>query len=220
MPLINIPVHLQIDAKALAVESARALANQLGKIFGGGYVQAVRILIAAQVTTRVKASPEYQSLLTDNELRSHFGLVNAAPLVDAIIDGLVRPPNGLDITVDGPRVSGDRVEGSVTASILRTDFSEVLRLAEASFPSRGGPVNWLQWLLLEGDSVLVAGYNYLPGKRKSSRTGTGIMVRSSKKAWKVPMHTGTATDNWLTRSLTLFDRVMTDIMWQELLRRF
>lgn len=93
--------------------------------------------------------------------------------------------------------------GVIKIGMIRSDYSDVLSLPEASYSyassNTSGIIEWLRWLLLEGTSIIVSQYDFEASIQ--GRTGLGIMVRSGG-GWQVPpQHAGTATDNFATRSL-------------------
>ena len=89
----------------------------------------------------------------------------------------------------------------------------------ASYQSKGGKVDWLEWLLTAGTSEVISGYRVMYGFFDTSRTGEAIMVKSKTKGFSIdPMYAGTQDDNWITRSLkkvegnisNLFQKVIKD----------
>jgi hypothetical protein len=80
--------------------------------------------------------------------------------------------------------------------------------------------------IAEGDRVVVGQYGFLPANKMTarsvaafSRTGLGIM-RQANHGWSVPPEfSGTPGDNWFTRALAAIERVMADILVDELRRR-
>jgi hypothetical protein len=138
-------------------------------------------------------SPEYRAL-ENGQFYAEIGLVNILSVVDKIIKRLAR---SAEITVNRAKIA------DLTVKIIKSDYSDLLSIPEASFPSENGfIVDWLRWLLLEGTSPVVIGYSFLGVPAKKSRTGQGIMIHS-KGNWNVPYEfSGTQDDNWITRSLS------------------
>mgnify|MGYP003646261604 FL=1 len=67
---------------------------------------------------------------------------------------------------------------------------------------QGTPLEWLKWLLLEGDRVIVANYRFEPSNKGTSRTGEGIMIKTRGGGWNVPpQFAGVDNDNFATRAL-------------------
>lgn len=210
---------IKIDERQFAREMARAFFDRLKAVLNRSYAEAVRARVKPEVARRVKAEPEYASL-TSGQLRGELGVVDGAGVVEDMIEGLVTAPGGLEVVVDGPRLAGEKIDCTILASVLRDDYSEVLGRASASFTSKRGEVPWLRWLLLGGKSVILSDYVYL-GKKpmKQSRTGMGIMTRSAF-GWGLKDWGGSPSDNWLVRALSTINKVMADILQDELVRRF
>jgi hypothetical protein len=74
-------------------------------------------------------------------------------------------------------------------------FRELLDLSVASFATRVGTrIEYLDWLLNYGDTVIVSGYQYTPST--SGRSGLGTMTGG--KGWRVPPElSGTTFDNFI-----------------------
>ena len=84
----------------------------------------------------------------------------------------------------------------------------------------GHIIEWLRWLLLEGDKT-IANYFFLPGRRSKSRTGRGIMVQKEGRVWSIPpQFRGTATDNFATRALENLDKALDRIVRVEINKVF
>ena len=96
----------------------------------------------------------------------------------------------------------------------------MLSLPQASYVSEssGLLVEWLRWLLLEGNAVLVKDYFFLNKSGiDKSRTGLGIMVEKRSRNWSIPPRfAGTSGDNFATRALSDIDKVIDDIVRQEI----
>lgn len=210
--------YIRIDESQFAQEMARAFYDRLRAVLTPAYQEAVRARLAPEVEARVKKEPEYPELV-GGRLRGELGVVDGAAAVADLVKGLTTPPGGLTVEIDGPRLLGEKIDCSVFAHILREDYSEVLGVASARFNARGGPVPWLEWLLLGGRSVIISDHLYLGGNRKGSRTGMGIM-RRSPRGWGLQTWGGSPADNWLTRALAAFHKVMADVLADELVRRF
>lgn len=157
------------------------------------------------VNSAIINSPEYASILA-GKLRYEFGLNDASSKLSGLLN--IWSTN-VDITYNPPKISSNgRIKASFSASMIKIDFSDVLYSDYAYMVDtfRGYNLPWLEWLLLEGNRVLVPGYQVIFGPNSRSRTGGAIMRVSPVKSWKVPAEfSGTRNDNWITRALDTID---------------
>jgi len=64
---------------------------------------------------------------------------------------------------------------------------------------KGANLRWLEWLLKEGDRIVVIGYRYQPSE--DGRAGGGTMLSGS--GFRVPpQFSGTVEDNFITRAFS------------------
>lgn len=222
MAITPVPINLRIDERALQAGALQAIAQHLTQALSPAYQAAVQSRAAQEALTRIRVSPEYASL-HGGVLQAQLGLVAPTTQVEGVLQGLA---DGCRCDVVPPRVAGASLTGSVVVGILREDLSDVLSRPEASFVSENGhDVEWLRWLLTEGDRLIIADYGFLPASRmrpeavaKFSRTRLGIMRK--KGTWGVPAEfAGSRGANWLTRALNLFEQVLGKILVEELQRR-
>ena len=120
--------------------------------------------------------------------------------------------------------SGKGLTGGIRIRLILDDYSDVLSLKEAYtlFQNRQTMnqdiLAWLKWLLLEGNSIIqlpnpgtnksgtqntwdVIYGSFRQGKtgKGNSRSGNGLMVKSSRAFRVSSNYSGTADNNWLTR---------------------
>ena len=110
---------------------------------------------------------------------------------------------------------------SINIGILEDDYSQLLALPESVFPyisAKGsGVLQWLRWILIEGNGPIIRDFEYAPTPSRFSRTGGGVMLRGG--TWSVPPSiAGTAQDNILTRTLQDIEKDIEKIITQELQR--
>jgi len=109
----------------------------------------------------------------------------------------------------------------IDIGILRQDYSDLLSLPESVFTytsARGsGILEWLRWLLIEGNGVIVGGFEFSPIPSAFSRTSGGVMTAGS--GWSVPSNlAGSSQNNILTRALQNIEKDIETIIKQELQR--
>lgn len=159
----------------------------------------------------IRQSKEYAEL-TQGELWHELGLKNPVVAIDAVIQRIIQ---SISIT----KIPVTNAIGGLRLQALPADYSDILGIPEASFPSFPSRerVYWLKWLLTGRGQVLVSDYIYKAGTDKKSRTGSGIMVKRPGDTWSLDV-AGTPTDNWLTRAFASVVDDITNIITEELNR--
>ncbi len=197
------------------------------------------------VATSLLTSRHHISLMTGT-LREQFGIVSPGPLLAAIATALQASVSATVI-----RPVGDNL-GGVEFGAFRADFADAMNSGAATYRTSGsrrfpGGVNlpWLQWLLFDGDRVVIPDYDILVAgaapptgyaKRKvsrfsASRTGKAVMVKRdytgrsrhhasqgrTGSGWRVPPeYAGTASRNWLTEAADTAGPFVYDMLEKEL----
>lgn len=167
-----------------------------------------------RVRTLISDSEEVSSI-RNGELQGQLGIVLTGG-IDVIIDQFSKSVN-VQYLPKGKF-------GTIVIRIINSDYSDVLSLPESFYSysetdGRGGIIEWLRWLLLEGRSTIVAGYDFQPGAE--GRTNKGMMVKMQNGGWSIPSRfAGTANDNFVTRSLMNIDKDIESIIRQEITKGF
>lgn len=177
---------------------------QIGNSKFPGLCGKIRQEIVSQLPSIFKLSSTYHSLIY-GKLLHHFGFREggANSKVDTIIEVLA---NSTHVDFNRMFVKGNSISGGIRVSAVRADFSDVLSQNEAyQTTDAGQQLPWLEWLLMEGDKVIIADYFFLPGNFRQSRSGNGIMVFDKTQYWRVPPEfAGVAADNWITRTISQY----------------
>ena len=162
-------------------------------------LQTIRKKLPILIINVLKNTPEYDSL-SGGQLQYEFGIPDSTNKLNSNLEIWSK---NIDIVYKSPTITGNRIKASFSVSLIRNDFSDVLS-SDASFVFdnlKGYQLPWLEWLLLEGNKIIVPKQEVILGPNKFSRTGYAIM-RESNKSWKVPSQfAGTKTDNWITRAI-------------------
>lgn len=164
------------------------------------------------IRNRIMDSPEYGSII-GGTLRGELGLPDGMNRITGIIDQWVE-----SVAVKVGLGSGKKL-GIVSVHMIKSDWGDVLSLSESvlTYTNRKGKsisLEWLRWLLLEGDRSIIAEYDFSPSNQ--GRTGLGIMIKR-RGGWKVPSEfSGTSNDNFATRSFEGIEKDIEIIIRQEI----
>lgn len=153
----------------------------------------------------VESSPEYQSLLF-GKLMSEFGIEDSSRKLADI----------MKTWLDSINTEYNTKTGVLTINMCLSDFRDVLGLEAASIiTDKGQELEWLRWLLLDGDKTIIRDF-HIEYNPLYSRTDSDIMVKGG--AWKVPAEfSGSLGDNFVTRALdTISDETISNIIQKQL----
>lgn len=145
--------------------------------------------------------------LVNGPLNLDFGFIKGeeASRIDAILDQI-----GKSIIVEykDMRISGGAITvgSGFTIKILQADFFDILDLSEAKVinisknPKAAKILHWLDWLLLQGDSIIISEH-IIKFEEGRGRSGGAVMIKN-KGGWNVPLgSSGTVSNNWLTKEV-------------------
>lgn len=148
----------------------------------------------------VTSAPEYQQLI-GGQLKFELGIPDASNKIAGLISLW---SSNINYWYAPPRVSGNKITCSFSASLFKADFSDVLgtEYAKVVDSTRGYSLPWLEWLSLKGNIPIIKDHQIVFGFNRRSRTGQAIMRENTRKSWSVPaQYAGTVSDNWITRSI-------------------
>ncbi|MFM7852641.1 MAG: hypothetical protein ACKO96_12190, partial [Flammeovirgaceae bacterium] len=98
------------------------------------------------------------------------------------------------------------VSGGFQLTVLPSDTLQAIAKSVGQTSEKGVLLPWLSWLLYEGVSPIVRGYDVKITGNIYSRTGGALMIKSNKN-WRVPGEfAGTVTDNWVTRAIDSIEK--------------
>lgn len=206
---ISLPNFESQFNKNVNLEIKKIIAKNVSKITTN-----VERRLQEKVKQLISSSEEVDSI-RGGQLTGELGLVVSSN-IDAIIQQFSK---SVEVTYL-PRGKF----GTIVIRIINSDYSDVLSLPESSYVyssgnGNSGVIEWLRWLLLEGRSTIVAGYDFQGGQ--GGRTGKGLMVKRQGGGWSIPQRfAGTANDNFVTRSLSDIDSIIESIIRQELTKGF
>lgn len=167
--------------------------------------QRVRFLIQR----KIRSQPEYQALLS-GKLQAEFGLDNPKGIEDIITIWA----NSITVFILNTKSVNGVIKGGIEIRAIKSDYSDVLADAAAyQRTENNDTLDWLQWLLLEGDKKIIRRYDV----QYDSRGRAGAIMVKSKKSWGVPAeYAGTAQNNWATRAMDSVEDEISDIVNQEI----
>lgn len=133
------------------------------------------------------------------KLAGHFGFPAGSEeeIVTNIIDAISQ---GIDIKLSLINKTKNALNVSVKVVFDTEIVSDLIGLPEAIVTTEEGTdLEWLRWLLMEGDEVIIMDYHII-FKAGYGRSGQAIMVPAG--GWSVPAaFSGVENDNWITRTL-------------------
>lgn len=148
------------------------------------------------VIDSIRKQPEYTALKS-GELRHQFGIANTSA-VDQVLSAL----DDIQVKVLKPKISQNGLDASLIINMIKENFEQDITSYGSYVSEKGSQIDWLRWLLLEGNNSVVIGYKYLPKADPSSRTGKGIMVKGRSSIFRVPpSFAGVSGNNWITRGI-------------------
>ena len=185
--------------RAIIAKINVALAKEIDGAFKKGS-SAIMNRIKPIVANALFGSPEIVSL-QGGVLRFDFGLTGdpGPQIVNAVVESL-------QVKVEKTRGNANGISGGLTLSVQPSDYSNLLTLPVAMQALEiEGRVPWLEWLLLAGDSIIIAHYGVEYGAGLG-RSGGAHMV-SLKDAplgpYKVnSAFSGTIDNNFITRAIS------------------
>tara|TARA_Y100001963_G_scaffold32832_1_gene45625 strand:+ start:6244 stop:6897 length:654 start_codon:yes stop_codon:yes gene_type:complete len=159
------------------------------------HAEALKNTFGVEVMAAITESPTYKSM-DGGVLQEEFGLVSGAHGMDQIIMGII---NSSNMIIREPKISGNRITGSMRIESVPLDLSEFHDIAQ-QVTEKGQRLPWFKWLTTLGDAIIVRDFEVQAGFPKSSRTGDKIMVKGS--GWRVPPeHAGSEGNNFITKAV-------------------
>ena len=193
----------------LVKEINKAIAAQLNDRINKNKNRAIKQLRNI-IPSWIASSPEIQSLNQEGiafSLNSQFGLPagQAAAATSAIIAAVSD-----SIQVNFKKVP-DNLRVTLEFGVQPINFANLLSIPEGTVftQTNGTPLEWMDWLLNLGSTIIVAGYTYVP--EAEGRSGGGTM--NAGFGWRVPpQFSGTPDDNFITRALANRDSQLAPIL--------
>ena len=170
----------------------------------------IAIKIAADVTETIKPlvydavhdCHEMQALRS-SDLRAAMGL-NPPQARD--VSKQIAESVSSSLIVESGKVTPKNLSTMISIYVQPAGLDNVLSVGGSTvdYTSTEGKqvtIPWLDWLLTEGDRILVSGFSLELGQGLGRSWG-GRMVEAPTGSWRIePQYAGTLTDNFVTRAL-------------------
>jgi hypothetical protein len=181
-----------------------ALAEQMNVKLKNLYAGLI-ILIRDIVYELVSLAPEAAELRDGGTLAYQFG-INIGRGNNAVHRIATRTANNTFVKIYKTVRRGSNITGRIKIGIIRANYADVLELKSGEQKIEGGSIQWLRWLLLEGDKILIKTHGVKFKRSPRSRSGGAVMIKLkgnfSRPFQITPRElTGTDDDNWLTRAI-------------------
>lgn len=200
---MSIEVRLKTDAREITTGILKAVRSQLNTVLHQT-ANNIRLDILKLIDKLVEGSPEYQSLI-NGELSQQLGLNDIDARLKDIVGAL---KNSVGVSVVPVSYTGDKLRGGVNIHLIKSDFEDVLGLSAASYQTGTTNIPWLEWLLTQGDRIILANYPVSYQADELSRMNRGTVpvttVLEKGGGWRIPpQFSGTLENNWLTRTFNV-----------------
>ncbi len=152
-----------------------------------------------QLIAQLLGSSEFYQSALNGDLAGQLGLPSTErqALLSALLADIV---DTLLIEFRAYAASNNNKIMMLYITLQNTDYKNLLHQHYASvFTLNTQELKWLEWVLLEGDQVIIDGYDVLLSSGKG-RSGLGVMIEGGQ--FRIdPRFSGTRNDNWMTREL-------------------
>lgn len=183
-----------------------------------------------EVLKAITSHRTYKSLFSNDPdgLRAHFGIEDYT-IINDIVNIWV---DSIEVEIRKVVASGTRLSGGFSVFAIDASYQDVLNSEAASYisevtASRGlepSNIEWLRWLLLEGLSIIVYGFDVDTNLQKGDNSRTGLAVMAGPKRlgtggaqWSVPFeYHGTERRNWITEAIDIAGPKINEIVLNEI----
>lgn len=212
-------VHIKVVSPVATIERdiLKAIADQFYKIYQKKRPALVRQI--KELVIKHYQSTETYKALVDGILAGHFGFPvgEEKPIVDTVLHAIA---DNIRISFKKITVRKTALDGGISIDILRSDLKDAFSASTSVLIVDTYVLPWLDWLLIEGDRVVIADYDFNPSDYGRSEKGT--MVKRNV-GWRVPpQFSGTLQYNWLTNAISAdndsFVNKIRDVIYREMFK--
>ena len=230
LPIGTAKIILKDSPRVIQTKIVRAIANKLGTFF----IQAekpIKQSLDVLFGDSIRETSTYKSLThgvaQPGNLKAELGVNRAEARLEAIVDTWV---SGIAVKATQVKaINGINLKGNIVIGMVESTYADVLSLASSFIhTNKGVDLQWLKWLLTEGDKTIIRGYTVQVGNfsGKPSRTGLAVMVKAGGglteqtsltsaplHSWGVPKEfVGFPNNNFVTRMLDMLEQPILNII--------
>ena len=156
----------------------------------------VEFKIRLSIESWIRDQPEIEDLLGNSERSMNYLFGLEPGKAERAVEHIVKAISD-SIIIDMPKIS-NRLESKIEFRLSANLFGRLILDSSANvITEKGTRLEWLNWLLQEGDKIIIYGYHYRTGD--NGRSGGGTMVK--RGVFRVPPEfSGTIDDNFITRA--------------------
>tara|TARA_R110000824_G_scaffold82221_3_gene206200 strand:- start:764 stop:1405 length:642 start_codon:yes stop_codon:yes gene_type:complete len=198
---IKLNISLQETQSEIAALISREVFKMTNRSFSRS-VKPIKQLVKQELGNSVRNQPEWSSLL-GGKLRTEFGIPDAFSRLSQVLNIWL---SNIQVEFHRMSITGTKMSGGLTIRAVQDNYEDVLSLADSSFVTeKGEELEWLRWLLVEGDRTIIRDYHIQYGQK--GRAGPAIMIKKGR--WKVPSEfAGNPNNNFVTRAINQIDSTL------------
>ena len=161
----------------------------------------------------VRAQPEMLEIGLEKRLAGMLGIRKGLgpTAVDSIVMAVVAASSFRFSRFD------KQMRGAAELNFQPTTFLNLLGLGTGHTKTKNGAdLHWLDWLLMQGNKMIVVGYHYEP---ESGRGRSGLGAMDQGGAFRIPPEmAGVSTDNFITRAFSGKEKDIMNLFQRALVR--
>jgi len=164
--------------------------------------------IRLSIDSWIRDQPEIKDLLGSSERSMNYLFGLEPGKAERAVEHIVRAISE-SIIIELPKIS-NTLESKIQFRLKPSLFGRLILDSSASVITENGTrLEWLNWLLQEGDKIIIYGYHYRTGNE--GRSGGGTMVK--RGVFRVPPEfSGTIDNNFITRAFLGREKELSDII--------
>ena len=157
------------------------------------------------IDKHLRQSPEIIDL-QKGDLRGHMGLRpgQAAAAVNSIISSVTRT---VAVNQKSIQLRSGKSASVLDIEVQPSSFQNIVNIPQSTISyysiryKKTVNLKWLEWLLFQGDRIVVSDFYFEAGSK--GRSGAGKMKERKGSYWRVPpYYSGTVNDNFITRAFS------------------